>query len=54
MRGMKGQWEQEIDWQRTHWNKAKGTTEPEWSAEVHDNTNTEEWQQPEPIQLHCV
>ncbi len=23
MRGMKGQWEQEIDWQRTHWGEVR-------------------------------
>lgn len=34
--------------------QGKATTESEWAAEVQDNMNRDNWQQPEPIQLYCV
>ena len=42
MKGMKGQWEQEIDWQRTHWDEVEAETER--VAKVQENMNTEKRQ----------
>lgn len=34
--------------------QGEATTETEWVAEVHENMNSEKWQQPEQIQFYCV
>lgn len=44
MRGMKGQWEQEIDWQGTLRDKAR-QQQKQQAAKVWDNINREKWQE---------
>lgn len=56
MRRMKGQWEQEIDWQRT-WlgTRQRKTTESKpGSQKLQGNMNGDKRRQPEPIEFHCV